>query len=91
MGYMIQYEPEKNKKYPMRKNADRNVSASVLVALILVVCLGIGLRTGLLLPGDPQVTANAFSQLVTNLTEGESIHDAMSAFCVEVLEHANAD
>ena len=87
MSYQIQYEPEKNRKFPVRNKKKNNPTAAVVVALILVVCMGIGLRTGWLIPGDPQVTTEAISHMVDMLRQGQPVQDAVTAFCTEVLEH----
>ena len=39
-----------------------------------------------LIPGNKAVTRAAFSQLVEDLRGGESFSQAMSAFCLEILE-----
>ena len=88
MGYTIQYEPEKSKKYPIR---NRNWTKVVVIALLIVVMLGVGLRSGWLIPGDPEVTIDAFEEMVVNLREGERVKDAVTVFCIEVLESSSAD
>jgi len=40
------------------------------------------------LPGDPEVTAAAFGELVNCLRSGEDFREAVTAFCIEVLENA---
>ena len=87
MGYQIQYEPGKNRKYPTKSPKNSNATRAVVITMILVVCLGVGLRTGWLIPGDPQVTKAAFSDMVDMLRGGHSVQDSLSAFCTEVLEH----
>ena len=87
MSYQIQYEPEKNKIYPIRSGRKHNPTVGVLITVMLLVCLSVGLRTGWLIPGDPQVTSAAFSEMVDMLRQGETIQDAVTAFCTEVLEH----
>ena len=87
MAYQIQYEPEKNRKYPVRLQRKKSVVVPILVAVVLVMCFAICRKTGVLIPGDPQVTAEAFSQMVDMVREGERMEDAFSAFCDEVLEH----
>lgn len=90
MGYTIQYEPEKNRKYPLLSQKRVRAGMPLIAAVSLVALLGIGIRTGWLIPGDPQVTADAFTQMVDSLQAGESVKDAVTVFCTEVLEHGRA-
>ena len=39
------------------------------------------------LPGEPTVTEQAFSSMITDLTAGRPLEDAMAAFCQEILDH----
>ena len=87
MSYQIQYEPDKNRKYPTKKPQKGNATAAIMIVVLLIVCLSIGLRTGWLIPGDPDVTNAAFSDMVDMLEQGENMHDSLTAFCAEVLEH----
>ena len=87
MSYQIQYEPDKNRKYPTKKPQKSKATAAVMVAVLLIVCLSVGLRTGWLIPGDPDVTKAAFSGMVDMLKDGSSVQDSVTAFCAEVLEH----
>jgi len=43
---------------------------------------------GILLPGDPEVTAAALGELVNGLRDGEGLKEAVTAFCIEVMENA---
>ena len=42
-----------------------------------------------LLPGDAAVTASALHSLVEDVRAGEPLKDSISAFCMEILDHAN--
>ncbi len=42
----------------------------------------------LLIPGDPEVTTQAFETMIHSLCAGEEISEAVTAFCREILEHA---
>lgn len=86
MGYRINYDTVKikhekktNKKFP------------VLLACTLGLIVGLHLsgaaeqiRT-VLLPGDPDVTKYAITELVESLGEGESFSDAFTAFCQTIV------
>lgn len=91
MSYQIQYEPHKNRRYPVCTGRKRHTTVFVLALTLLAVCMSIGLRTGWLIPGDPEVTSNAFSDMVTMLREGEGMKEAVTAFCMEILEHGAVD
>lgn len=43
-----------------------------------------------LIPGDAAVTRAAFSELTAQLHAGESVEDAVVAFCQEILDGAEA-
>ena len=87
MSYQIQYEPDKNRKYPTKMAKKSNLTGGIMITVILIVCLSIGLRTGWLIPGDPDVTKAAFSEMVDMLKRGEPVYDSVTVFCTEVLEH----
>ena len=42
-----------------------------------------------LLPGDPAVTAAALENMAADLKAGQSVRDAITAFCAEIIAHAN--
>lgn len=42
-----------------------------------------------LLPGDAVVTASALHSFVDDVRAGETLKDSISAFCMEILDHAN--
>ena len=88
MSYTIRYEPEKSKKYPIY---NRNWTKAVAIVLIIVVLVGVGLRSGWLIPGDPEVTVGAFEEMIEKLREGKRVSDAVTVFCIEVLENSSAD
>ena len=84
MGYVIQYEPEKNKKYPISVCRKR-LPVGVIVTMLILMIVGIGIRMKWLVPGDPQVTADAFSAMVDDIADGEPIDESVAAFCGRVL------
>lgn len=94
MGYRIQYNPEQNKKYPIRLASAVRQRWLVGTAIIAVLLLGLaGLNDGKalkawLLPGDPQVTEAALATMVEDIRAGEALGDAVTAFCLEIMENA---
>ena len=61
---------------------------SVLIAAVLLVGLQNGTIKKMILPGDSEVTAAAFGALINDLCSGEGFREAVTAFCIEVMEHA---
>ena len=41
-----------------------------------------------LLPGDPEITGEALDQLIDNIKDGDSLSDAVTAFCKEIIDSA---
>lgn len=90
MGYRIEYGPEYRR---FRKESPAKGKILPLTAAFLVLFLALtakfwpeGKETleNILLPGDPQVTKQAFSQMAQDLKEGEAIGDAVITFCREI-------
>jgi len=93
VGYLIRYDPENDKKYPIHKHTRRQ---TVLV-LGCVIALLIGLMAiwsqelrMLLIPGDPYVTQAAFTEMVSEVRQGEPVLETVTAFCRQILEVADA-
>lgn len=96
MGYEIRYE--KFEALPCRKTRRGGRFASLVGAFLLAFLLltqafwpaGTEKLRELLLPGDPEVTAQAAATLVSGLRAGESLTDAAVTFCREILDHGKA-
>lgn len=86
MGYKIQYNTM-GKKYIASRNYKPLIISICIIALFGTTYL---LREKLyyLLPGDPEVTQDALSALIDNLSAGESFGEAITAFCQEVISGA---
>ncbi len=93
MGYSICYNPETSYKFPIQRKQGRRgiwLLTAGIVLLMVVFCMNATLRTAVLdflLPGDPAVTQAAFSDLVEDVRSGESVPDAVTAFCREIIIH----
>lgn len=90
MSYQIMYNPEDSHKYPTQfKKKHKKIILPVLMVLLCVLALGRpGIRNKVeqwLIPGDPQVTKAAFSLMLDELREGESLGDAVTTFCNEII------
>lgn len=83
MGYSIQYSPQTNHKFPVKTK--KKVSVPWLLTGVALLALLLG-GWKLLLPGDPTVTANALSHLVEDVRSGDSVGEAVTAFCREIID-----
>lgn len=81
MAYRIEY-PGKRKT--------RRFPVWVLLLVILTAVLAIPKQTLAywLLPGDPEVTAQALSELVETLRQGANAGQAVAAFCKSIVQGA---
>lgn len=94
LGYRIVYDSGTSVKTPIREPKSR---------LLMMICgclLLFGLLTKLfwpagadklrsiLIPGDPDITTRAASEMVEDLRSGMSVEDAVQAFCREILNEA---
>ncbi len=95
MGYRIKYEGDMVKttiQSSMSKQAKCMICIAVsLCAVIMLLSVTNSLNTikEWLLPGDAKVTEAALNTLVEDLKQGDSLDDAITAFCQEILDHAN--
>ena len=93
MGYRIAYESfGEEKKFPTYWRRKSAIAAGLLVIVLVVGAVSVkytGLRwvQDYLLPGDPAVTAAALENFAQDLKEGESVKDAITAFCREIMDH----
>lgn len=86
MGYKIRY----GLRIPAEKKRGRwqYVAAIVLAVVIALLCVDIWNGRQWLLPGDPQVTAQALDTMVDSIREGEPLGEAITCFCREIIENA---
>lgn len=96
MGYMIQYSPEDNGKYPNKATIQgKRIFLRIVKLMIISVLLfaTIHYRHKLvqwLLPGDGETTLIALESFSERLRDGESVKDAVTAFCSEILSDASS-
>lgn len=90
MGYTIRYSPESNKRYPAQRKT-KYIRRIVFFCLsVLTIVLAIKYRSvigRILLPGDPDITADALQCLLSDIQE-KSAGDAITAFCREIISGA---
>ena len=93
MSYRIEYGTAVPAKFQQK---ERKSHVRTLTALcILLFALGVGrfwpdgrlVLQKFFLPGEPSVTEQAFSTMVSDLTGGTSLETAMIAFCQQILEY----
>lgn len=95
MGYNIQYgrTVEKSMICEVRgrnKNRIRLTCTIVLIAVMFLVYLcNIKKIRSFLLPGDSSVTEAAISCFIEDMQEGKPFCDAITAFCLEIINHAS--
>ena len=93
MGYYIQY----GKKTTMERLASRQhskktvtlkagIAAGLLAIAILLGQLGI---LDFLIPGDKEITKDAFNTMLNDVKEGENLKTAITAFCENILDNAD--
>lgn len=90
MAYRIDYCPGKKTGGGGRKRRAALIAAICLCLLVAVLEVS-GLKTLLwnrLMPGDPAVTAAALEEMVQAIRSGENAADAVTAFCMEIVENA---
>ena len=95
MSYRIEYRSggELRKSWKPKRPIGR---VAVVICVLSLVAGALAIKhTGLswvktvLLPGDPAVTAAALENMVENIRDGESLVDAVTAFCREIIENAD--
>lgn len=91
MSYYIQYSPEKNGKYPANQ-PKRSIRWSRWIIAICLLAGGLWVKVrgvpDLFIPGNPEITRLAASNLMKNVRSGERIEDAFTVFCKQILDGA---
>ena len=93
MSYRIDYGGGVPVTYrvPRRKTSIQMMTALCMILFALAVGRfwprGKQMLREVLLPGEPTVTEQAFSALVTDLTQGVELEVAMTAFCQQIIDH----
>lgn len=95
MGYYIQYDTDIVKTEMQTRSAGKQIKLSWIVILLVTTILGCTAYSykdamqDFLLPGDAKVTAAALEALADDIRKGESFEEAVTAFCVEIVENAD--
>ena len=91
MAYRIIYcNKNRVRKYRLmtRKEALTFCGLVFIAAIIVLNIYGKDILHALI-PGDPEITGQAFSQLADNLKSGEPLQQAVATFCKEIIENAD--
>ncbi len=91
MSYCIDYNSKSGNIYRMTSSKKRiGLVAGLVLAIALFMLLKLDKNQTIkswLIPGDAQVTENAFSEMIENIREGETIGGAVTTFCREILKN----
>lgn len=93
MGYIIQYDPEKNAQYPAKTPKSGHVGLYLSAVIFTCVMLGLAVKyrssiQDWLVPGNAEVTTAAFQTLTDDVRNGKPAGEAITAFCKEIIAHA---
>lgn len=93
MSYSIHYGPERPKHARKKKNR-YGMAGAVIVLLVCAAAAGWSMPEQAqqfyqaLFPWTRQEVKEAFSELKTDLRQGETVSDAVTSFCLEILDDA---
>ncbi len=95
MGYRIQYG-QTLQKVEIRETGHRSKRRVLPIVLILgcLACVGLFMSQpdflrDIILPGNAEVTETALINLAEDVRSGETVKDAIAAFCREIITNAN--
>ena len=92
MSYNIEYNPELHVRYPAFRIKKRRISVTAVFAVLFCVITGWIIAKNellrFLIPGDPEVTAEAFSTMVDRIENGVPVGEGLLAFCEEIITNA---
>ena len=89
MAYKIQYTPQEQYRYPLKKQKAKPVRwgmwllVAVLVISTIVACKGV---PEFLIPGDPVVTKSAVQEMISQMKAGTDAYDAFAVFCKRIID-----
>ena len=89
MSYTVEYNPELRKSYPMEYRKPRKLPiktiAVILGIFITLYALNAAGILHYIIPGDPAVTAGAFSSMVEQVRGGQTVTDAIFTFVKDIV------
>ena len=93
MGYKIAYEKGSKVKFTTKNNRKLPKKTITLSCIIILAAVLIYAGAGKYLRDFfmPGVTDDAFAALVDDIRSGEGVSDAVTAFCMDVIENAKSE
>ena len=94
MAYMVEYGETITRKVFALSNKGKKRKGLWIIVLLCITILGytaLCYKDALLmhlLPGDAAVTASALNTLVNDVKAGHNLADAVTAFCLEIVQNA---
>ena len=94
MAYRIDYGSGATHRRPIRRYFTAATVKTGLIILFLIAAAltvkfyGLNWVKEVLLPGDPKTTETALHNMTEGLQSGESILEAVTAFCQEIVDSA---
>ena len=97
MSYRIEYGTAVPLKYQRKKRKSHARTLTALSGLLFALAVGQFWPEGrqvlrrYLLPGEPSATEWAFSQMMSDLTHGIALEDAVVAFCQQIIDNGTQE
>ena len=89
MSYYVEYNPKQEKRYPLKRKKNDTfvwrIIAGILLSCALIYCFSTENIRQFLIPGDPDTTVQATSELLESIANGADWNDAFTAFCQTVV------
>lgn len=91
MSYQIQYESEKNRQYPIKTNrlSVKRIVITATIAVLVICLLSSPSFKRFIIPGDPKITGAAFSRMIDDLQNGDTVGEAITTFCREIVHNGS--
>ena len=95
MPYRIDYHAGNSRRKPMHTKLPPPAIKAILIVFALILTaitikiVGLSWVQDVLLPGDPAVTAAALENMTDGLRSGQSLLDAVTTFCKEIIANAH--
>ena len=97
MSYRIEYGTDVPHRFRPQKVKSHVRTLTALSILLFALAVGKCWPDGrqvlqrFFLPGEPSVTEQAFSEMISGLTDGVNLEDAMVTFCQQIIDHGTGE
>lgn len=90
MSYSVEYSPELNKKYPMKRKQHFNQKKWVMIAVIcfIVTWAGKTVISHCVIGEHVERQKERIGTMLTQIREGTAVSDALTTYCLGVLQDA---